>query len=166
MLSVGPRENTRTRRKGMTDPRAPSPTLCVNPCKFVQLPMKPCCLLTDDDSSGCSTSTITLTIPFCREYTRSRSHLSDASTLILISLPRVHQFSSLSSLAHWLAPEHKAEQAGAALTHHIRSTAGTSQPESSILMEILNGTSRHRWNANESIYVSCSYLTPQRLTGH
>lgn len=70
--------------------KGPSPTFCVNPCKFVQLPMKPCCLLTDDDSSGCSTSTITLTIPFCREYTRSRSHLSDASTLILISLPRVH----------------------------------------------------------------------------
>lgn len=33
-------------------------------------------------------------------------------------------------------------------------------------MEILNGTFWHRWNANESIYVSCSYLTPQRLTGH
>lgn len=93
MLSVGPRENTRTRRKGMTDPRAPSPTFCVNPCKFVQLPMKPCCLLTDDDSSGCSTSTITLTIPFCREYTRS--HLSDASTLVLISLMPVHSFSYL-----------------------------------------------------------------------
>lgn len=88
LFHVGPRENMRTRRKGMTDPMAPPPTLCVNPCKFVQLPMKPCCLLTDDDSSGCSTSTITLTIPFCREYTRF--HLSDASTLILISLPRVH----------------------------------------------------------------------------
>lgn len=145
MLSVGPRENTRTRRKGMTDPRAPSPTFCVNPCKFVQLPMKPCCLLTDDDSSGCSTSTITLTIPFCREYTRSRSHLSDASTLILISLPRVHQFSSLSSLAHWLAPKHKAEQAGAALTHHIKNYCRD------ISTRVLNSNGNSKWNLSTSL---------------
>lgn len=48
----------------------------VNPCIFVQLLIKPCCLLTDDDSSGCSTSTITLKIPVRAECTRS--HLSSS----------------------------------------------------------------------------------------
>lgn len=101
---------------------------------------------------------------------------SAASTLVLISLTPVHSFSYLcrectsSHLSHhsrtgWplnIKPN-KQEQLWLIT---LRTTAGTSQPESSILMEILNGTSWHRWNANESIYVSCSYLTPQRLTGH
>lgn len=144
MFSVGLRENTRTRRKGMIDLRVLFFIFCVNLCKFVQLSMKLCCLLIDDDSLGCSIFIIILIILFCREYIRFRFYFFDVSIFIFIFLSRVYQFLFFLLFAYWLVFEYKV---GVVLIYYIKNYCRD------ILIRVFNFNGNFKWNF--SILLEC-----------